>query len=590
LIILKNAFVLTFNKGNETGRYSLLINEKKITDIADSSPKGKAKADKWIEQYSPAAEVIDCSGKIVMPPLVNSCIKSEGALLHYLLKRRHYERAEEDICTDLIFNYLYQELAGETLQQDLKNIYSYSLLRQLKSGVLSLNELSLRKDTNHYLAVSSAVKSTGQNISLCYPIKQDAGTLRDFKYLNPSYYLTQENLLTVYDISNITELRSHNLKNIFLEVAVNKEITEKFKQTFHKSVVSLLDEYQLIDEKTTFINPLYLDYNDLKIITDKKANIIVCPRDLSTFTERYFPIDDYIGHGIKFSIATGWLGEDLLKEVRLFRNKHKELNLSNAELLYSITKIPYELYFCKDGTTDSGYNLDIGKPANMIFIDLSDSRFQFFPENYSFEKVCEFLVDNLVSYNVSEVMQEGVFMLKNGKSVSIDEDKLISRVNETRERLYKTGKYDELQKRSESKVKSDKLDMGGRTEDEIKMFSDNADETVMTDTKEEFRIKTRIPVFRQKSVPGQRSLFEQLDHSTIIQSKEFQETPTLNLLLTDIDAGKSIEEDLAQAKNVDETIIKRLSMPGKQEKPVKQQHQDSKIELPKNVKLKFGDD
>jgi cytosine/adenosine deaminase-related metal-dependent hydrolase len=590
LIILKNAFVLTFNKDNDTGRYSILINEKKITDIADSSPKGKAKADKWIQLYSNTAEVIDCSGKIVMPPLVNSCLKSEGTLLHYLLKRRHYEKTEEDICTDLIFNYLYQELAGETLQQDLKNIYSYSFLRQLKSGVLSFNELSLRKDTNHYSAVSSAVRSTGQNISLCYPIKQDVSTIRDFKYLNPSYYLTQENLLTVYDISVITELRSHNLKNLFLEVAVNKEITEKFKQTFHKSVVSLLDEYQLIDENTTFINPLYLDYSDLKIISDKKANVIVCPRDLSTFTERYFPVDDFTGHGIKFSIATGWLGEDLLKEVRLFRNKHKEINFSNAELLYSITKIPYELYFCRDGGADSGYNLDIGEPANMIFIDLSDSRFQFFPENYSFERVCEFIVDNLVSYNVSDVMHEGVFMMKNGKSVSIEEDKLISSVNETRERLYRTGKYEELQKRSESKVKSDKLDMGGRSDDEIKMFSDNADETVITDTSEEFRIKTRIPAFRPKPVPGQRSLFEQHEQSAIVQSQEFQESPSLNLLLTDVDAGKSVEEDIIQAKNVDETIIKRLSVPKKPEKPVKPQHQESKIELPKNVKLKFGDD
>lgn len=589
MIILKNAFVLSFNKNNDTGRYSLLITENKITDMADSSPKGITKADKWIEQYSSIAEVIDCSRKIVMLPLVNSCVKSEGTLLHYLLKRRHYEKADEDICTDLIFNYLYQELAGESLQEALFNIYKYSYLRLLKSGVLYLNEFSLRRDINHFSAIADAVKYTGQHVSACYPIKQDPNTIRDHKYLNPSYYLTQENQLTVYDISGITELRSHNLKNLYLEVAVNKDITEKFRQTFHKSVVALLDEYQLIDKNTTFINPLYLDYNDIKIITEKKANIVVCPRDLNTFTERYFPIDDYTGHGINFSIATGWLGEDLLKELRLFRNKHKELNISNVDLLYSITKAPHKSYFCVDGGVDAAYCIEVGKPANMIFIDLKDSRFQFFPENYSFESVCEFLVDNLVSYNVSDVICQGKFVLKDGKCSGIDEDELTGKIGETREKLYKIGRYQELLKRSESKAKNEKLDMSGRTEDEIKMFSDNPDEAVITDTEEEFRIKTKIPVFRQKPIPGQRSLFEQNDQQGIMQTGEFQETPSLNLLLTDPEASKKVEDDIIQSKNVDETILKRLSLPKKQDKTEKNKP-ESKVELPKNVKLKFGDD
>ncbi|MFI5211928.1 MAG: hypothetical protein ACHQIH_03525, partial [Ignavibacteria bacterium] len=431
MIILKNAYVVTFNKNNDFGRYSILIDGSRISDIADSSPKGISKVDKWIEQHSADSEVIDCSKKILMPPIVNSCSRAEGSLLHYLLKRRHYEKVEEDLCTDLIFNYIFQELPGDTARQDLVNIYDYSLNRELKSGILYLNEFSLRKDTNHLAPVTNALKTTGQKISICYPIKQDVNTLRDFKYLNPSYYLTQEHLLTVYDISSLTELKSHNLKNLFLEVAVNKEITEKFRQTFHKSVISLLDEYGLIDENTSLINPLYLDYNDLKIITDKKANIIICPRDLHFFTERYFPIDDYIGHGIRFSIGTGWLGEDVLKEVRLFRNKYKELNLSNVELLYSVTKVPYQLFFSSESYADSSYCIDINKPAEMIFIDLSDTRFQFFPEDQSFESVCDFLVDNLVSHNISDVMTGGIFKLRNNSSAVGNEEELITNINET---------------------------------------------------------------------------------------------------------------------------------------------------------------
>lgn len=588
--ILKNAYVLTFNRDNDFGRYSLLVNESKVTDMADNTAKGAGKLAKWIELHGDTAEIIDCSRKIIMPPLVNSCLRSEGTLLHYLLKRRHYEKAEEDLCTDLIFNYLYQDLQGEQIQADLQNIYDYSFSRSLKSGVAFVNEFSLRKDINHLIPVTNAAKKTGQNISVCYPIKQDVNTIRDYKYLNPSFYVTQENLLTVYDISGITDLRNHNLTSLFLEVAVNKEITEQFRQNFHKSVISLFDEYGLIDNHTSLINPLYLDYNDLKIIKEKKANIIICPRDLNFFTSRYFPIDDYIGHGINFSIATGWLGEDILKDLRLFRNKYRELNLSSTELLNSVTRTPHRLYFENNSDSDNSYRIDINKPANFAFIDISDSRFQFFPEEFTYESVCDFVVDNLTSGNFSDVMLDGEFRVRDNKLLNTSENEIVDNVNVTRERLYKTGKYDELKKKQQAREVSEKLDMTSRTDDEIKMFSEKDNETVSDENKEEFRIKTRIPAFKPKKVPGQRSLFEEFEQVSIVSSEDFQSTPMLNLLITDPDSSKSVEEDIVQAKIVDETIIKRLSNENKTEKSAKPANIESKIELPKNVKLKFGDD
>lgn len=587
MIILKNAYVFSFNRNYEFGRYSLLINENKITDIADLTTKGESKLAKWIELHSNTAEIIDCSNKILMPPLVNPCVKSEGALIHYLLKRRHYEKNDDDLCTDLIFNYIYQELPGEEAKKDLAGIYNYSYSRLLKSGVMAFNEFSLRKDINHLQPIAGALKATGQKSSVCYPVKQDANTIRNYKYLNPSYYLTQENLLTVYDISNITELRSHGVRNLFLEVAVNKDVTDSFKVTFHKSVISVLDEYGLIDENTSLINPLYLDYNDFKIITDRKANVIVCPRDLNHFTSRYFPLDDYIGHGIKFCIGTGWLGEDLLKDVRLFRNKYRELNISSVDLLLAVTKVPYHIYFDGD-ITGAGCLIDINRQADLIMVDLSDSRFQFFPEDEDFESVCDFIIDNLTGFNISDVIINGEFKVKNNKPVGLNEEEVITQVNETRSRLYKTGKYEELKKKKESRRTSELLDMSGRTSDEIKLFAETQDETITTETKEEFRIKTKIPVFRQRNIPGQRNLFEEID-SKITRSDEFQETPEINLLVADNLASKSVEEDIIQAKIVDDTIIKKLGTEKKAEKQ-KMMNNESKVELPKNVKLKFGDD
>ncbi len=594
MIILTDAFVFSFNRNHEFGRYSLLIKENRIAEMvksSDSDQKENTKVKKWIEQYGSYAEIIDCSTKIIIPPFYNSCIKSEGSLIHYLLRNRHYENNEGDIYTDFIFNYIHQELQTDEMKTDLQNIYNYSFCKNLKSGTGAFNEVSLRKDANHFHPITNALKLTGQKISLSYPVKQDIAAIRDYKYLNPAYYLTDENLLTIYDISNLTELRSHNIERLFLEVATNKEVTKKFRQTFRKPVIMFLDDYNLIDCNTSLINPIYLSYEEIKIIKDKGANIIICPSDLIHFTNHYFPIDDFISQGINYTIGTGWLGEDLMTEIGVFRNKYKELNISSEELLKSALSSTGEIYF---GVSPGQNQIEPNKPADMIFIDLSDIRFQFYPESYNFNDICDFIIDNFSVRSISDVMIGGDFKVKNNKFVNSDENKIIEQANETRKRLYKAGKYEQLSARKKQKENIEKLDLRGRDDEEIKMFSETGESISEIESKEEFRIKSKVTTPKHRVTPGQKNLFEETNDINIIQSEDYRENPLINLLFTEIAETKNIDEEISQlkeqAKSIDERIMKKAVPAEKKPDKNKILQTESKIELPKNVKLKFGDD
>ena len=592
MIILKDAYVFSFSNNRGFGRYSILINENKITDMVkskDARSGDKVKA--WIDKYGTAAEVIDCTDKIAMPMFVNACMKSEGSLIHYLLRNKHYEINKGDLYTDLIFNYIYQELQHDEINADLNNIYTYSFAKNLKSGVKAFNEFSLRKDSNHLSHISNALKITGQAAAVCYSVKQDVNTLRDYKYLNPAYYLTDENTLTIYDITNIAELRNHNIDKLFLEVATNKEVTDNFRQTFQKPVIKYLDEYGLIDSKTFLINPLYLSYDEMKILREKKANVIVCPRDLLYFTHKYFPIDDFINFGIKYTIGTGWLGEDLFKDLRFFRNKYKELNLSSIDLLKAITVVPYEMFFDNTGSAEEAFCIDINKVADIALVDLSDTRFQFFPQSMDFGDVCDFLVDNLTSFSFSDIIISGKFKVRANRLLSIDETELIKSVGTTRERLYKVGKYEQLSERKKQREKVREIELGARDSEEIKLFSDRTQdsETEDIESKEEFRIKARISTTRRKISQVQKNLFDEMEQSSFIQPEDFRETPEFNLLFTEVNEAKDIEEEIINNKLIDDKILKQTAWEKKPDKK-KSAVAESKIELPKNVKLKFGDD
>jgi cytosine/adenosine deaminase-related metal-dependent hydrolase len=592
--ILKDAYLLSLDPMYEFGKYSLLIDENCVVDIAKQrdviQDEGEiTRLQLWIKKYGSQAEVIDCSSKIIMPSVINACVKSEGSLVKYLLRNRHYENTEGDLYTDFIFNYLYQEAMTDDMRSDLSSIYKYSFARNLKSGTCLFNEFSLRKDTNHLEPICEASEMTRQKVALCYPIKQDERTLHNYAKLTPSYYITDENQLNIYDISTLCELKDKFSGRIFLEVSTNKEVVERFVHTFGKPIVKLLDEYGLIDNNTSFINPLYLTYEELVVISDKHSSIIVCPSDLVHFSNRYFPIDDFINRDIKYCIGTGWLGEDIFTEVRLFRNRYKELNISDCELFKTITQVPSGLYFpCESSGTS--YSVSPGKTANLIFIELSDLRFQFFPESCDFEHICTFLIDNLGSMNVSDVMINGEFVVRNYKTVYFDEEEVLCNAARTRKRLYKIAKYEEIAERKKQRKSVEMLDLRNRDEEEIKLFSDSSSEkpAVITEAKEEFRIKTKIPVFKARVIPEQKNLFEETTEHQVIQTPQYQESPVLNLLFTEVDEAKDVEKEVQHSKLVDDKILKQTGEEKKAASGV--QNKESKIELPKDVKLKFGDE
>jgi cytosine/adenosine deaminase-related metal-dependent hydrolase len=595
MIILNNALLLSFDERYEFGKYSLLIDEACVTDIAkqEVAREGeKTKLQKWIEQYGSQAEIIDCSSKIIMPGFVNSCVKSEGSLVKYLLRNRHYELTNGDLYTDFIFNYLYQEVQTNDMRTDLANIYRYSFAKNLKSGICFFNEFSLRKDANHLEPIASASRMTGQKVSVCYPIKQDEATVSKFLNLSPSYFITDEGQLNIYDISLLCELKKIHCLRLFLEVSTNKDVSEKFVHNFGKPVVKLLDEYGLIDNKTSLINPLYLSYDELRIISDKQANVIVCPQDLVHFTTRYFPIDDFINRGVRYSIGTGWLGEDLLDELRIFRTRYKELNIPNSELLKAITQVPAGLYFASDSHLSSDFSVSPGKPANLIFIDLTDLRFQFMPESSDFEHLCTFVVDNLAPVNISDVMIGGDFKVRKHKVIHFDEEEILAEAERTRNRLYKVAKYEEITERKKQRKSVEMLDLRSRDVDEIKLFSEGLIEKTSEtppEAYEEFRIKTKIPVFKHRVPSAQKSLFEETQTHQVVQTQQYQESPVLNLLYTEIEEAKGVEDEVLRSKIVDDKILKQV----KDEKSAadsQMQNAESKVELPKNVKLKFGDD
>jgi hypothetical protein len=79
-----------------------------------------------------------------------------------------------------------------------------------------------------------------------------------------------------------------------------------------------------------------------------------------------------------------------------------------------------------------------------------------------------------------------------------------------------------------------------------------------------------------------------MEPSTLLQADEYSETPEFNLLFTEVKDAAELQDELLHTKIIDEKIMKQTNIVKKSDK--KPATTESKIELPKNVKLRFGDD
>jgi len=235
----------------------------------------------------------------------------------------------------------------------------------------------------------------------------------------------------------------------------------------------------------------------------------------------------------------------------------------------------------------------IGSPANFIFLDTSDIRFQFLPENTEPEKVCEFLVENLTPLAISDVVLNGEFEVRNHRLQHAEENEILLRAAATRKRLYTVGKYAELKKRSEERKDIEQLDLRSRDEYEIKLFSDSqaaggGTRIESPDEVETFRIKSKLSIFKKGASRSQKNLFDEPEITQLQQTAEYKESPEFNLLYSELEETRQIEQELLQARITEAELLRRSAQRKAAATPPAEE--GKKIELPKDVKLKFGDE
>lgn len=401
-ILFKNAKVLNFDSQNGYIQGFVAVQDNKITYVGTTEPN---------DQFE---RVVDVNGNILMPGFVNCHahspmtilrgIKDDVDLQSWLLD--YVMPMEEKICSDDIY-------WGEML----------AIAESVKGGITCMEE-------NYYHAtqIAKAITKSGMRarISLGQIIKDEINTekfldnelekLNEYKtdlitksvFVHSIYSMNEDKILGMIDFA-----RKHDLP---LGIHLSETLTEVGDCTTKNKDLTppqYLENLGFFDRPNALCaHCVHMDKDDLQILADYDANIVVNPASNIKLASGIAPIYAMQKKGINVCIGTDSVASnnnlDMFKEMYLTACLPKvNLYMPNVLLAQDVVKMA-TVNGAKALNINSG-EIKVGKLADLIIVDTS------MPHMHPFSDIYSMLVYSAKSSDVIFTMVNGKILYENGK-------------------------------------------------------------------------------------------------------------------------------------------------------------------------------
>ena len=454
--IIKNGLVLTMDKDSSCGVFNVVVKDGKIIEVDQT---GKL-TDEYIGQNYEGAEIIDATNKILMPGFIDPNLNSSYIFSRTFFKRNAYDTLSSNVSLDLLDNYFKNPKNVEELYLLLLSSYSQSLL----NGDTTAVEVSNYVSKEVYSELLEETERVKQDVMYC---ACDA-TLHDYltskkkkHYVN----LGREDNVNTYSLNALKKYLDNDHTMVYTDVLCSEKAVNEIKSSFGKSPVKIFNDYGILGEDVFFVNPLYLTESDIELVLDNKASVIFNTSDYIKLGKNKMDVQNLIDSGVNVSFGTGYLGSDLLSELRSFASAFYFPKFKYSTLTEGITSRASASIGLNAGSIEKN------RQADILFFNTAGLRNIVRIPELDSEKVSEFIVENLTTKDIDMVMKNGDIVVSGGALLFEPIEDLESRSRELLEEVYRVGNYFEFKEKHMMKKRVDelRLDKDGK---EKKSFDD----------------------------------------------------------------------------------------------------------------------
>ncbi len=427
-ILIKNTDILTMNGGREIIKGGdVAIEDNEISDIGE-------------EITVEAEKVIDGSGKVTMPGLINTHTHLSMTLFRGIADDLELQTWLQDKIWPLESN----------LESD--DVYVGALLGSLemiRSGTTCFADQYFFMDQ-----VAEAVKESGIRASLSYGIIEENDPEKRVEEIEVGKKLVEnyegyanDRVKTMFGphstytcseecLERVKELADDYDVGIHIHLAENEKEIEDVKKMHGERPVKFLDSIDFLDSGVLAAHCTWLDEEEIEIIRKTGTKPVHNPVSNMKLGSGVAPIPDLLSEGIPVGLGTDGAASnnslDIFEEMKfaalLNKAKNKDPTVVPARKALEMATI--------NGAKGLGLeneigSIETGKKADMIMVDLEK------PHLKPLFDIESQLVYSCNGNDVETVIVDGNVIMENGEVKTLNEDKIIQKSQKHGEGLAK---------------------------------------------------------------------------------------------------------------------------------------------------------
>jgi 5-methylthioadenosine/S-adenosylhomocysteine deaminase len=415
LKIILGGFVVTGDPSRRAGALAVLVRNDRISEV---SARGDA-----LRLMYPQAEVIDASGKAILPGFVDAHFHGESILLRHVTSNVPMARWARDTGLRKPFERVYASFT----QDQLRRLYEIAYFTSLKAGVTSTAEFGFNRLDLPLSACIDALRRTELRGVLGVHNGDQIEIARRSRHpmLRFALVLPEEDALTTYSLQTTLRLAKEERWPVILSYGESRRAFEALKKNFSRSIVQLAEEYRLFDHTIQFHHLAHYEPGDLELLAKAQVPVIISPMSLLAKGTEAPPLIELLRLQIPIAFGTDWGLPDPLGNVQALMRIASAQGISNIPadaLLNMMTLHPSRALGME---TETG-SIEAGKFADLSFLAISDLRIGLLSAQRNSEDVLREILTYASVDRITDLMVNGEFAVRSGHLLTCSEEELVA--------------------------------------------------------------------------------------------------------------------------------------------------------------------
>lgn len=431
--IIRNAMVLTMDAGFHFYRKgTVVIEDDQIAAI------GK---DEDIPARYKEAEIIEGSGKLVMPGIVNT---------HTHIPMTIFRGYADDLSLhEWLYDYIFPVESAFINAENVVAGAELAIAEMIRSGTTTFNDMYYFADDIARLADRTGIRAFLSEAIIDFPAPNSPNPMKGLergemlmkKWNHHSHITISSSAHSPYSCSKEYIVKARELADQY-KVPFNIHVAEtrrEYDQSIEKhglSPVAYLEDIGALSSRTIAAHGVHVDGGDINILARRGVSVAHNPECNMKLASGVAPVPQLLQAGVKVGLGTDGVASnnnmDMFEEMNSAAIIHK-LNQKNPSVMDALSVV-YMATLGGAKVLGAGHqigSLEVGKKADILILDMDQ------PHSHPVYNIYSLLVYSMRGSDVDSVIIDGKMVMQNKKLLHVNEKEVFAKVDSIAEDVIK---------------------------------------------------------------------------------------------------------------------------------------------------------